>query len=251
MARHRQLANAPVREALIDLRFEPAVTLEVIDRFISKLGNEYGSPTDLWEAVFGLMNQGAAAATHSGQRVVGRRVQSNGAAPQYVLQARTAGFTLSRLSPYGKWQELRDEAAALWGSFRAVAGQVDVTRVAVRYINELNLPLPMSDFEEYLTVPPRVPSGLSQSVSGFFSRVIIPDPTSDCVSIVTQVLDGQPVASPAGAAIMVLLDIDVTRTLRLRGDEATETFAALDVLRDQKNRMFFEHLTERTVEMYE
>lgn len=250
MATHRQLANAPVREALIDLRFEPPVSLEVVDRFVAKVRDGYGARTDLWEAVFGLVNDGTATSSHSGQRVVGRRLQSAGV-PQYVLQARIEGFTLSRLSPYGRWQELRDEASALWDAFRAVAGHVDVTRVAVRYINELNLPLPMSDFEEYLTVPPRVPHGLPQSVSGFLSRVVIPDPATDCVSVVTQVLDGAPVGTAAGTSIMVLLDIDVSRAVRLDGAEASSIFAALDVLREQKNRIFFEHLTEKTVEMYE
>ncbi|WP_196486203.1 TIGR04255 family protein [Burkholderia cepacia] len=244
------MANAPVREALIDLRFEPPVSLDVVDRFIAKLGGRYGARTDLWEAVFGLVNDGNAASTHSGQKAVGRRVQSVDV-PQYILQARAAGFTLSRLSPYGKWGELRDEAWMLWEAFRQEAGHLDVTRVAVRYINELNLPLPLRDFGDYLTSPPHVPAELPQSVSGFLSRVIIPDLAADCVSIVTQVLDGDPVTAASGATIMVLLDIEVYRTVRLNGDEAGEIFSALDTLRDQKNRMFFEHLTEKTVEMYE
>jgi len=237
-----------LREALIDLRFEAPIALDVIDRFVASIADSYGTQADLWEAVLGLSTDGRAA--HSGNKIVGRRLEAaNG---PYVLQCRSTGLTLSRLTPYAEWEDLRNEALRLWEAFLAVSGSLVVTRTAVRYINEIGLPLPFADFDEYLTCAPVVPASLPQSLGGFLSRVIIPDPAKNCTSAVTQAFDGPPAERPDGSSsITVVLDIDVWRIVRLDASQAGDLWEGLDVLREQKNRIFFEYLTEKTVEMYE
>lgn len=247
MARQRHLSRAPAREALIDIQFEPRVSLEAIERFITIAEPEFQRKTDLWEAVIGLTPGEDQPQTNTRHAIIGKRLDSD--QRSYVLQCRASGFTLSRLSPYGEWKDLRSEALRWWEIFRSTVQQQVVTRIAVRYINEIKLPLPMKDFEEYLTCPPRVPDSLPQGISGFLHRVIIPDESNNCVSIVTQAMEGQ--APVNNSSITVLLDIDVFRIHRFQGKEVDEIWAALDVLRDKKNLLFFEHLTEKTVEMFE
>ena len=249
MARHRQLAHAPVREALIDIQFEAPVPLELIDRFVASLGGAYAKKSDIWEALFGLNGgDGTTFGTRSSS-AVGRRLEAAEGRP-YVLQCRNSGFTVSRLSPYGQWSELRAEARRLFELFVQQVGVPVVSRIAVRYINEITLPLPIANFSEYLSCPPKVPDALPQGITGFLTRLIIPDLDRDCVSVVTQALEAPPNEGPSGASITVLLDIDVFRSTRVPAS-ADDVWQTLDVLRDQKNRMFFEHLTERTVEKYE
>lgn len=251
MARHRQLSNAPVREALIDFRFEPAVTLDLIDQFVEQIGAGYGQKSDLWEAVFGLSNnEGGMSALNTGPTAIGRRLTSVGERT-FVVQPRIAGFTLSRLFPYGKWQELKEEAHRLWEQFSRICGPITVTRIAVRYINEIVLPLPFDDFAEFLTCPPQVPPALPQSISGFLSRVTIPDVNAGCVSVVTQMLEGVPSPGSTGASVTVILDVDVSRECKIAPERSHQIWECLDVLRDEKNSMFFEHITEKTAEMYE
>lgn len=249
MARHRHLKNAPLREALIDIQFEPRIELDAIDRFVSSIADEFSKKTDIWEAFFGLNTTGASPESFSNHSAVGRRLESRDA--PLVLQCRVTGFTLSRLSPYGKWEELQTDAKKLWEKFVAYLGDVKVNRIAVRYINELKLSLPIGDFEEYLTCPPKVPTGLPQALSGFLYKAIIPDEAMDCVSVVTQAMEGPPVEGATGAAITILLDIDVYRQAGIGIAQADKIWDGLARLREQKNRMFFEHLTEKTVEMYE
>lgn len=246
MARHRHLRNAPVREALIDLRFETPITLDAVDRYVSTIRPSYGATQDLWEAMFSIDT--SQVSTPSRRTAVGRRLQA--ADGQYVLQLRTSGFTLSRLSPYGKWDDLKSEASRLWGILVDQLGEFHIARAAVRYINEIKLQLPIAEFGDYLTCPPRLPEGVPQGLSSFLTRVVVPDAEANCVSVVTQALEGPPSEGPTGSAITVLLDIDVFRSGRCAsGDDSI--WQALSVLRDQKNRMFFGHLMERTVEMYE
>lgn len=248
MARHRYLSRAPLREALIDLQFESRLSLEAIDRFVASIDATYGKNLALWEAVFGVNSEGASTETSSSHKAIGRRLESKDG--PFVLQCRESGFTLSRLLPYGRWEDLQTEARRLWDSLQDQVGAFTVSRIAVRYINEIKIPLPLQDFGEYLTCPPKVPDALPQAISGFLTRVIIPDEGANCVTIVTQALEGPPTEGGSGVFVTVLLDIDVFRTTQISSrDEAI--WIGLGALRDQKNRMFFEHVTEKTAELYE
>lgn len=250
MARHRHLRNAPVREALIDLQFGSPVTLEAIDRFVSSVAVNYEKKSDIWEAMFGFSAEGGPGASSAAHTAIGRRLEARGERP-YVLQCRRGGFTVSRLSPYGQWNELLAEAQRCWSAFTDVVGAAPgISRVAVRYINEINLSLPISDFAEFLVCPPTVPDALPQVVASFITRVVIPDAERDCMSIVTQALEAPPTTGPSDSSITILLDIDVFRMLR-SPVHSSAVWETLGMLRDQKNRMFFEHLTEKTVEKYE
>ncbi|MBI5753276.1 MAG: TIGR04255 family protein [Hydrogenophilales bacterium] len=249
MARVRHLKNAPVKEALIDIQFEPGVEVADINRFASSLTNEFPKQHDMWEALVGFNVDGADASANTTPLVIGKRFDT-GADP-HVLQCRTSGFTFSRLAPYIEWECLRKDAKRLWSVFVSMVGQQTVKRVAVRYINEINLPLPIKDFGDYLVCPPRVPESLSQGISGFLQRVVIPDEKNRCISIVNQLFEGASVMSSGQQAISVVLDIDVFRQTEIDSSKVDEIFVILDALRDQKNKMFFEHLTEPAVERFE
>lgn len=243
------LTRAPAREAVIDIHFEPQVPLAAIDDFIASAQPQFKRKLDVWEAIFGFqMGAPDSGVERSRQAAVGRRLDSDD--PPHVLQCRVSGFTFSRLSPYGRWQELRSEAIRWWEAFDSSVQPQTVTRIAVRYINEINLPLPIKDFSDYLTCAPRVPDALSQGVSAFLQRVVIPDEANKCVSIVTQAMEDQSAIGEQRTSITVLLDIDVFRPTHIDREARADIWSGLDTLREQKNRMFFEHLTERAVEMF-
>lgn len=238
-----------MREALIDIQFDPPISLERLDAFVAELQLEYPRQTDLWEAVVGVNVDGSVASTNSTHAKIGKRLDSD--VLPHVLQCRLGGFTLSRLCPYGEWQDLRDESQKMWALFYKIVGPETITRLAVRYINEIKLPLPISDFSDYFTCAPQIPESLPQVLSGFLQRVIIPDEAEKCVSIVTHALEGSQPNVNDGASITVILDIDVFRTTSIEASNFDEIWNVLDVLRAQKNRMFFEHLTETAVRIFE
>lgn len=184
-------------------------------------------------------------------KAVGKRLES--ADQPHVILCRLNGFTFSRLTPYAEWQDLRANAERQWRAFINVVQPKMVTRLAVRYINAMQLPLPMRDFQDFLTCPPRIPEPLPQEVSAFVQRMVIPDRESGAVAIVTQALEGFGAerAADAGATVTVLLDLDVFTNARIEDPSTDEMWPILDSLRDLKNRMFFEHIQERTAEMFE
>lgn len=241
------LTKAPAREALIDIQFAPPVPTEAIKSFTQLAESRFDRSLPIWTATFGFAftPEGTAEQHPSSRAAVGFRLES--AEPPHVLQCRTTGFTFSRLSPYGCWEDLRSAAKAEWDQFIAFAPEFSVNRIAVRYINELKIPLPLGDFAEYLASPPDVPKDLSQAVSSFLQRVVIPDAENRWVSIVTQALE--PAGQPAADHISVLLDVDVFRMVEIKSSNSDRIWLELDQLRVQKNRMFFGHITDKMVDL--
>jgi uncharacterized protein (TIGR04255 family) len=240
------LSKAPAREALIDIQFAPALPEDVIEKFTEHAKARFERAVPMWQAVFGfsLGPDGAAQNPLPSKTAIGSRLESRD--PPHVLQCRNNGFTFSRLSPYGSWDQLRATAKAEWDQFLNFAPPLVVNRIAVRYINELKLPIPFADFAEFFSAAPSIPPGLPQALSSFLQRVVIPDPENDCTSIVTQSLE---TLAPMTNYVPILLDIDVSRATEIEASDSERIWQGLDQLRVQKNRMFFAHITDKMVEL--
>lgn len=249
----RKLTNAPVREAVIDIQFDPAANLDDLDVYAEALASEFDRSSPLWRTEFGLQVgiEGTAPAPESQVARHGLRLQSS--QRPYVLQCRLNGFTLSRLYPYENWEELIESALRYWDTFAKVvvpneAGQGRITQIAVRYINELRLPLPIRDFSDYLRAPPEVPASLPQALQSFLQRVVIPLPETQAVAIVTQALDAP--SAPA-ESVTVILDIDLKQRLTIDVSDQERLWDQLKALRADKNRIFFSYVTDKLLETLE
>ena len=247
MARHRFLKNAPIREAIVDLKIAPVIETAKLTPLLESLKPRFPTQEVLQQSTFGF--QFGPHEMHS-SRVDrgmhgGRLTSADG---KYIVQLRVDGFTFSRLPPYETWERMRENAKPLWEEYIRHSGAEKVTRAAVRYINVMDLPLPIQDFNEYLAAPPQVPGSLPQEVSGFFSRVIIVHRELDVAAVVTQVLE-----TSVENNVQVILDIDVFREARERDWPAGDpsVWEALEQMRDFKNRVFFESVTEKAAELFE
>ena len=248
MAVRRHLGNAPISEALIDIQFEPHISLETLGVFAEAIKSKFDRQTKIWQQSFGVeFVQEGDSKTSSEQVIIGTRFDSE--ARKHVVQTRVNGFTFSKLAPYSDWEEISNATKEIWQEFLQVAKPVVLTRVAVRYINALDIPLPFVDFSEYFTAAPQVPAPLPQGVTAFLQRVVMIDPKTGSVAAVTQALE-EPKAGTLSTAVSIFLDIDCFQARQIDPDD-DELWATLDVLRDFKNAIFFEHITEKTAELFE
>jgi uncharacterized protein (TIGR04255 family) len=246
MAEYTHLGNAPIKEALIDIRvvlpddFDvqklQAIQDHIADRYPKKGEKRF------WMTRVELKSDAPPKEESYDKGIVGYHFTSTDGL--FVLQARLDGFTLSRLKPYETWESMRDEAKDLWRFYTDVAKPKAITRVATRYINVLELPPPIGDFNEYLTSAPVVPEKLPQGLSSFLTRVIMHYPRLESVAIITQALE--PSANPK--VISIILDIDVFKEMAFDNEE--DAWAMLEKLREFKNTIFFESITEKTVGLY-
>ena len=245
MARQRHLRNAPLIEAIVDFRaslpagFEPEEFLGLS----KELSVQYpkNEARRVITGSFGI-EAGKPMVQTPEDRIHGYVYKSED--EKNLAQFRIDGFTFSRLKPYTKWEAVLSEAKRLWEIYCSKSLPEAVTRIAVRYINRLDLPLPIVDFGQYLTAPPRIPDALPQGVVEFFNRIVIRE--ADMLANVIQTLRH----SQKGDHVEIIFDIDVYKKLGA-GFDMNGIWAIFEQFRVFKNRIFFESITEETARLYE
>ena len=245
MARLREhLRNAPIAEAIIDLRVPRLehVTAAAFSNLEASIGEQYAkkSPIRLFQGYFGVDN-GRLVEPSQSQLDLGWRYQTE----HEVAQFRVDGFTFSKLERYTTWEQVFAEAYRLWEIYRRLAAPAQVSRVAVRYINRMQL-TGMVDIGQYLEAPPVLPAPIPQRLREFLTRVYIDDDRTNNSAVIVQALE--PPVDPNTASI--LLDIDAFRQVSLQPDDPSlpEIF---EQLRKLKNDIFYASITETTAEMYQ
>lgn len=162
-----------------------------------------------------------------------------------IAQFRGDGFTFNHLKPYSSWEQIAPEALRLWDLYVQTLQPEMVTRLALRYINRLDIPSP-AKLGEYLTAPPIIPPTLPQELSSFLTQVVIHEPGAELAANISQTLDQSIEDSEAA----VILDIDAYRFVELDpyDHQIQET---LSLLHEFKNAIFFESVTETALKEYE
>lgn len=232
--------HAPIIEALIDIRvgLAPTVTLQVLESIHDTIKEKYPAKGNRIY-VQGVFSLGAEIGAAANQSQVGFSFTSTDG--KQIVQARRDGFTFSRLRPYGSWVELRDEARRLWGIYRASVKPKEITRIAVRYINQIDIPASQIDYKDYFRTTPEVSPTLPQQLSGFFMQLQFPQPDLNGLLILTQTA----VPPPNPDTNSVILDLDVFgQETRPQSDE--DVWKLLDTLRERKNRYFEGSITDKT-----
>ncbi|MEJ0035566.1 MAG: TIGR04255 family protein [Gammaproteobacteria bacterium] len=164
------LFQAPIAEAVISLGIEATGRFDSA-RF-SRLADALpGYPTRLpIKAIqMGVSADTASLAFHNAHEEVGLRLESSDG--RRVLQLQKHEFTFSHLHPYSSWDEFAAEGKQLWPLFASAAGAERVVRAAVRVINKLELPVPIRDLSQYVSLLPMLPSALAGPPDTFFMQL--------------------------------------------------------------------------------
>ena len=236
--------NAPITEAIIDIRAESAVQFEDLQNIRKRLSDyPHEEARNLGE---GMIQFGPSVQATAHQRpwaLVFRNQDGN-----QVLQIRLDGLTFSRLAPYEDFERLRDEAKRLWGFYREIAHPGKITRVAVRYVNQLNLPAATTvEPAEYLNTFPQISDKLPAELRDFgpflmHLRMLQYDLKGTMV-----INEGNtPPKSPDTISIVLDLDLFVENPPVSNEQELWEFF---DKLRARKNIYFEACITDKTREL--
>ena len=238
--------HAPITEAVIDIQCVGAPSIEALES-VNADEASYSTGGKLF-AARGQMQFGPDAnpvATASSEPL-GFLFRSNDGL--HIYQARTNGFTFSRLAEYTSWGEVSREARRLWDKYRgAVATPPSITRIALRYVNRLDLPLPVKDFSYYLRTAPQLSTDLPQGLSAYFMQLQLPMPDIRGACIINQTIIEPPVKPNT---VPLVLDIDVFRTEDLPTSEA-QLWEQLEQLRNAKNFVFESCITDEARRLFQ
>lgn len=246
MAEPRHLTNAPLREAVIDFRVErtKGASVDDLKQAAEFFGDdyEYSGTIRLFEGQIVLSEEGA----DTGEtRVAVHGFKYKSKDNMHVVQIKNDGLTFSRLQRYSTWAEVSGEAFRIWELYKRIAGPLTVTRTALRYVNQMDVPLKDGgSFLEYLTAPPRLPDSLPQSISNFLVRVVVHDENRGLSANVIQTLD----QAEKEGHVRIILDVDVYK--EWSSEEQEGIMVAFNDLHDFKNDVFFHSITERTAGLF-
>jgi uncharacterized protein (TIGR04255 family) len=249
MAIQRHLNNAPIVEAVIDIRvnLKSAFKEDEISSLKNVLGEQY--PTSetikIFEGGFGLVKGEPWVDTLKDKGIDGFRFKSKD--EKNIVQFKNDGFTFNRLKPYTSWNNVIVDAKSLWGIYFSNFSVERVTRIAVRYINQLDIPLPIKDFKDFLTRPPDVPDDVPDAISSFLCRIVLHDVERSISANVAQALEKS--IKPDFANI--ILDIDVYKNVDMQSDNYEQIWVILEQLHKLKNKIFFNSITESTARLFE
>jgi uncharacterized protein (TIGR04255 family) len=237
--------NAPITEAVLDLRVAARPDLRVEELSKAIAGDEVAYPTvEAMNAVSGSLLVGpATSATNTFTTHIGFVFRHKDG--RYIHQARLDGFTFSELPKYSNWKELRDEAFNRWSQYRDIARPVGISRAALRYINRIDVPEPLNDIQSYLRTYPHISEGLPQMTDGYFLQLGIPFARIEGRATIAQAI----IQPQKPGFVSIVLDIDVFREYQSPVSEG-EAWSTIDQIRDIKNEIFEACITDKTRELF-
>lgn len=246
MSEYTVFPNAPITEALLDIRVElpEDVTLARLEVFHDLVKDSFPEKQERisFTTDLKLSQEGAQALSTSGgpegylfRSPTGKK----------IVQARLDGFTFNKLKPYENWKVFRSEARELWNQYFQITDPIKITRIALRYINKIEIPLPIKDFKEYILTTPEIAPKLPQGLAYFFMRLDIPNPDIGANAIITQTMENP----TENQRLPLIFDIDVFQNTTYIGNK-TEIWEEFEKLRSFKNDLFFNSITEKTKELF-
>ncbi|HKG92238.1 MAG TPA: TIGR04255 family protein [Gemmatimonadaceae bacterium] len=229
----QRYARPPVVEAVVDIHADVPenLSLETLAQIYSDEDQRY----PVRESLIGhsiTVDASSGLAVKTGQEVVGHRYMN--ASRDVIVQVRRNGFSYSKLPPYRSWEEdVLPEAQRLWSRYAEITRPVAIKRLAVRYINRIDLP-PRGAFEQYFTVYPNQPGSMPEPLINFVMRLEIPQTAfHGGMLILTQgrLLSEQKDVFP------VLLDLDLSQIVQMPADGA-KLWQAIERLHARMNEVF-------------
>jgi uncharacterized protein (TIGR04255 family) len=234
--------NAPVKEAIFDIRINKLEksNLKKLEAIFDDISDKY--PNKRKKVTFKNtveIKNNIPTNNETNSEDIGYIFSSQDNKRQ--VQIRLDGFTFNMLSPYSDWDEFSTEAFRLWSLYSKALNPSSISRIALRYINKIEIPLPMERFQDYIINIPPIPSNLPQSFHHFFMQLEVPCDKSGTNIVITETIEQQ----KNDKILPFILDIDVYKA-DLVDLELSSLEKEFLKLRNIKNETFESCITERT-----
>lgn len=244
----RQYRNPPIEEAICEIRFVPGPVAEFTApaRFYESIRNAYpGDPRHQQLMAAELLSRPAGSQMSvrpEGVKILfpdqdGRRLVGLG---QHVLSVHV-------LRPYPGWEEFSRRIATAFQAYQTAAAPAGVRRIAVRYINRIEIRSETVRLGEYLTVAPRLPDGVLANIRTFVTRLesLYEDQP---IQLILTIANAEP-SAPGTAAL--LMDIDVFQEWSSDPLPLGEVLGVVEELKRREREAFEALITDSSRELFD
>lgn len=241
----RRYRRPPIVESVLEIRYVQESS-ELTDLLKSKLSLSEGW-TFAGEITEHKMEFAGAPTPHSSasHQSIGVRLESRDKG--WVILLRNGGISVSRLEPYETWESHLGMAEKIFRSIELEKLAGSLTRIALRTINRLSLPLPLNDLSVYLRTYPQLSKDMPQMMSSAFMHLVLPNLGTYRLSAnITEA--SVPSTKPGTAAIILDIDVylehDVPQSLDLARSH-------IEGLHDCRNALFEACITDITRSLFD
>lgn len=166
-----------------------------------------------------------------------------------LVQVRRRGFTFNQLAPYPGLNAFRADVEEAWRAYLEIAAPRRITKIQLRYINRILLPLSPNgqlDLDEYLRRGPRLADEDRLTFVGFLSQYAALDRESG--HLVVTVLTTQP---PEDGRITLIFDNSAIDTSPPDPTDWPAILGRIHSLRGLKNHVFRRTLTDKCLSLFQ
>lgn len=241
--------NPPITEAVFDVRviLPQETDLEILQSFQSVIKDRFPIKKDKRkiQSVFRFEPGMQPSVINPKDEVYGYMFYSSD--QKKVVQSRMDGFTFNRLRPYSNWEDFSAEALSLLDHYKNIAKPTKIIRLSLRYINRIELPLPFTDFKEYVLTIPELSSDMGFGISKFFMQLFIPNPEIKAIATLTEMIEEE---NSKNGTLPFIFDIDVAKDVSIDPDSKSIA-EIMNGLRAFKNKIFLDSLTDKAKSLFQ
>jgi len=234
----RKYGKAPIVEAVIDIRIAPRPGLAFSD--LRPLHETEKTRYPVLREDIQIVQEFSSDDSRETTKKTKIGYMLRSADDKRVVQALTGGFTFSWLAPYDTWGTFRKEALRLWAQYVALTSPTAITRIAVRYVNRLDLPQPVEDLRRYVNVGPDAPPSLLAETEAFLLQLRSPQRDAGA----NLILNVARVDPPSPDVVSIILDLDLYDDTPPK--ELTDVGDRIEVLHARVESIFEQLITEDT-----
>ncbi len=234
----------PITESVIEIRFKDPLAYGTIERLRDRLSASFPAVEAIKGFSFQLLEPTAEQMQVQSAVEAFKLTDADGTR---IVILGLQHITFSRLAPYPGWQAFRDNAKSLWKLHRKAVGPLGVSRIGLRYVNRMDLPLTekLIQLENFVSVYTQYPEDHLSPPEQFLSQITIPEHNNAPGSMITTAS----MESPLPGHLGILVDIDVFSTSNVAYTE-NSLWPKLEAMRIEKNRLFELTITENARKLF-
>lgn len=244
MTIHQKLKNAPIVEAVFDLRFnsDNDITIELLKKISSSLISRFPIITDFYSWSFKAKIEGSTQdASQTKVEPIGYRLINE--EKSFILGITKEGLTFSKLKPYNSWEEIEDEAKYILKEIVEHLKDINVTRLGLRYLNQFDIKFENNLVNDYLKILPSYPANLPNIVDSF--AIILQIPKEDLHSTIRFEMQEIPNTNETQR---ITIDIDISKNdENYKLSSFDVIFAEFTKMKNYKNEIFFSSISQKTL----
>lgn len=237
-----KLSNAPIKEAVLHIRFKNPLSNDVITAFNQKVKVLYPIQNERFRFDIRIDNKNLGSnPTDSKSIKDGFRLLDD--INKKLINITTQEISISKLEPYDSWKSLRADSIKILEILIETGGDLLTTRIALRYINRMLFPIEKpKTISNYFRLLPSIPKEMPTMLDGSNMRLMLPKPEKQLKSIINTSLKG------IEGNVEIIFDIDVFKLTQK--NNISDIFNELEDIRIYKNEIFFTCTTSELIKLY-